>query len=85
MCAACVSLRFIRGSQVSGASPSDVDVMVIGSARADDVYDACARVEQSVGRPVNATILTEEEFGADSVFLTSVRSNPTVPIIGEAP
>lgn len=74
-----------RSRGISGASPSDIDVMVIGNPRADDVYDACARVEQSVGRPVNATILTEEEFAADSGFLNSVRSNPTVPIIGEAP
>ena len=74
-----------RSRGIDGPSPSDIDLMVIGRPAANDVYDACGRVEKLVGRPVNATILTEAEFAEQSGFLNSVRSNPTVPIIGDAP
>ena len=73
----------VRG--VGGPAPHDVDVMVIGSPDPDAVYAACERVEGLVGRPVNPTIVTREEFRADSGFLASVRANPVVPVVGEVP
>ena len=72
-----------RSQGVEGPSPSDVDVMVIGSPEPDAVYAACDRVEQVVRRPVNATILSSAELGRDSGFLAQVASNPTLPILGE--
>jgi hypothetical protein len=51
----------------------------------DAVYEACARVEAAVHRPVNPTILTAEEFAAPSGSLDNVRSGPAVAVIGELP
>ncbi|MEZ3161744.1 ArsR family transcriptional regulator [Microbacterium sp. BWT-B31] len=73
----------LRG--VDGPEPNDIDVMVIGTPDAELVYQACDRIEESVHRPVNATILTRAESAIDSGFLDRVRSNPTVPIIGDLP
>ncbi len=69
----------------AGASPNDVDLMIIGTPSPDEVYDACARVEESARRPVNPTILTRNEADADSGFLNNVRANPIVVLIGSAP
>jgi len=69
----------------AGRAPHDVDVMVLGEPDVDAVYDACARVETAVHRPVNPTILTPEEFAVPSAFLDNVRSGPAVAVIGELP
>jgi DNA-binding transcriptional ArsR family regulator len=70
---------------VEGAAPNDIDVMVIGTPDAGEVYDICTRVEAAVHRPVNPTILTPAELADQSGFLESVRSGPIVPLIGELP
>jgi predicted nucleotidyltransferase len=69
----------------AGPAPHDIDVMVLGEPDVDAVYEACARIETAVHRPVNPTILTPEEFAAPSAFLDNVRSGPTVAVIGELP
>jgi Nucleotidyltransferase domain len=69
----------------AGPAPHDIDVMVLGTPDVDAVYEACTRVEASVHRPVNPTILTPEEFAARSGFLDNVRSGPAVAVIGELP
>ena len=69
----------------AGPAPHDVDVMVLGEPDVDAVYEACARIEATVHRPVNPTILTSEEFAARSGFLDNVRSGPVVAVIGELP
>jgi len=68
---------------VDGPAPHDNDVMVVGDPDVDAVYEACTRVEAAVHRPVNPTILTAEEFTAESGFLDTVRSGPVVPVMGE--
>ena len=73
-----------RSVGVDGPAPLDIDVMVVGDPDPVLVFDACARVERVVSRPVNPTILSETEFAADSGFLESVRANPTVALVGEA-
>jgi predicted nucleotidyltransferase len=69
----------------AGPAPHDIDVMVLGEPDVDAVYEACARIETAVHRPVNPTILTPEEFAAPSGFLDNVRSGPAVAVIGELP
>jgi DNA-binding transcriptional ArsR family regulator len=69
----------------AGPAPHDIDVMVLGEPDVDAVYEACARIEAAVHRPVNPTILTREEFAASSAFLDNVRSGPAVAVIGELP
>lgn len=86
-----VASAFIYGSfaarahAIPGQAPQDIDVMIIGSPAPDEVDDACERVEKQVKRPVNATILSEQEWKASSPFIRQVKSNPTVPLIGEQP
>ncbi|CAN5318111.1 hypothetical protein BH09ACT10_BH09ACT10_23030 [soil metagenome] len=70
---------------IEGATPHDIDVMVIGTPDVNEVYDACARVESAVHRPVNPTVLTAAELAEQSGFLDSVRSGSIVPIVGEVP
>lgn len=74
-----------RALGVAGEAPRDIDVMVIGAPDPAAVYDACARVEHSVGRPINATILSPDEWAESSSFLDDVRENPILPVLGEAP
>ncbi|WGT48479.1 winged helix-turn-helix domain-containing protein [Tessaracoccus lacteus] len=71
-----------RVSGVPGAVPADIDLMVIGSPDPVAVYDAAGRVESVVGRPVNPTILTAQEWAEESGFLTRVRQSPMVAVIG---
>ena len=70
---------------IRGPSPSDIDLMVVGSPDADEVYAACDRVQEVVGRPVNPTILTRDEVSEGSGFLTQVAGSPFVMVLGEAP
>ncbi len=74
-----------RLSRVEGATPNDIDLMVIGTPDPSAVYDVCARVEQVVGRPVNPTILTHAEVQERSGFLEHLRAHPVVPILGNLP
>ena len=71
----------LRG--VEGPAPHDIDVMVVGTPDVDAVYEACTRVEAAVHRPLNPTILSAEEFTAESGFLDTVRSSSIVPVLGE--
>ncbi|MDR1767999.1 MAG: winged helix-turn-helix domain-containing protein [Propionibacteriaceae bacterium] len=74
-----------RVSRIAGPAPRDIDLMVVGRPDPDAVYDACARVEDAVRRPVNPTILTSDELLANSGFMEDVRANPVLPVIGEPP
>ncbi len=86
-----IDLAFLYGSYaarlqgVEGPSPHDIDLMVVGDPDPDVIYAVCDRVEAQVGRPINPTILTNDEFCEESGFLEHVASNPTVPVIGEVP
>ena len=70
---------------VPGEAPNDIDVMVVGTPDAMAVYEACQRVSDQVGREVNATIMTPDELSKHSGFLTQVRANPVVAVLGELP
>ncbi|NJC81119.1 MarR family transcriptional regulator [Planosporangium mesophilum] len=66
----------------AGAIPRDIDVLVVGDADEDDLYDAARTAEQRLGREVNIHRVTPETWrqsGGDP-FLESVRSRPTVPL-----
>jgi lactate dehydrogenase-like 2-hydroxyacid dehydrogenase len=77
-----IDLESARARGITGADPNDIDLMVVGSPEASAVFEACRRVEPEVRRPINATILSAEEFAQDSGFLRSVRENPILPIVG---
>lgn len=64
-----------------GPFPSDVDVLVVGTATRIDVFAQVADVEKAVGRPVNATVVSPERWAdGDDGFVVSVRSRPRVRI-----
>ena len=65
-----------------GAPPADIDVLVVGTPDAGLVYSACSRVGQIVGRPVNATILTEAEWNEATPFLEEVRRGGMLAVTG---
>jgi DNA-binding transcriptional ArsR family regulator len=68
-----------------GPPPGDVDVLVIGQPDAAAVYDLCEQVAREVGRPVNPTILTTEEWQEASSFAVTVADGAVIPIIGDLP
>lgn len=73
-----------RMAGVEGPAPNDIDVMVVGEPEPLAVYQACQRVGDLVGRPVNPTILSVEEWRVDeTAFLSEVRTNPTINIVGD--
>jgi DNA-binding transcriptional ArsR family regulator len=66
----------------AGPPPHDVDVLVVGDADEDDVFDAARVAERQLGREVNIHRVAAKAWRARSrdPFLTSVRSRPLVPI-----
>jgi DNA-binding transcriptional ArsR family regulator len=67
----------------AGYPPQDIDVLVVGDADDDDLFDAARAAEQRLGREVNVRRVSERSWHATAStdpFLTSVRSRPLVPI-----
>jgi DNA-binding transcriptional ArsR family regulator len=64
----------------AGPVPRDVDVLVVGEADEDDLYDAAREAETRLGREVNIHRVTPQAWRhpGDDPFLTSVQSRPTV-------
>ena len=67
---------------------SDVDLMVVGDVTLDEVLAQLAPVERAIGRSINPTIYSVNEFKAKlqsgNHFLRSVLRSETVPLIGES-
>jgi predicted nucleotidyltransferase len=59
-----INVAFIYGSFARQAETaySDIDLMIIGKVSLEDVFDAFSGVESSVGRPVNPTVYSPQEF-----------------------
>lgn len=66
-----------------GPVPHDVDVLVIGTADADDLYDAAREAERRLEREVNISLISarywEAPDPADS-FMKHVRERPLVKL-----
>jgi len=83
-----IRAAFVYGSMASGdAGPqSDVDLMVIGDSDELALHEAVAAAEEGLGRPVNYTRLTVEEFrrrrSERKGFLGRVLRGPKLPILG---
>lgn len=63
-----------------GPVPRDIDVIVVGDADEDDLYDAARTAEQRLGREVNIHRVTAAAWQqpTSDPFLESVRSRPMV-------
>ncbi|MFI5626899.1 helix-turn-helix domain-containing protein [Nocardioides sp. NPDC051685] len=76
-----------RASGEPGPPPADIDVLVLGQPDVREVYAACRDIGDQVGRPVNATVMTGEEWRdaveADAAFAVDVLSHPTLALIGD--
>lgn len=79
---------FIYGSWAAryageaGPIPRDIDVLVVGEADEDDLFDAARKAERTLGREVNIHQVTAKAWrrpGGDP-FLTSVRERPRYSI-----
>ncbi len=83
-----VALAFVYGSVAAGTerSGSDVDVMLLGSAGFADVALALADVQATLGREVNPTPMSTQDFArklADGDgFSRSVAASPKIWLIG---
>ncbi len=65
----------------SGPAPRDVDVLLIGSPDRADCYEAARRAEERLGREVNVTMRTAEQWrSADDGFTRQLRSSPLLEI-----
>jgi len=65
-----------------GPAPKDVDVLVIGSPNRSDVYAAIEALESELGRPIQVTFRTREQWEDTSdSFIATVRSRAMVPLV----
>ncbi|MGB6476454.1 MAG: nucleotidyltransferase domain-containing protein [Candidatus Sulfotelmatobacter sp.] len=79
---------YLYGSFASNQqdAASDIDVLIIGSPRGEDLAQAVGRLERQLGREINYTVLTPKEFGSrrarKDAFLESVWHNKRVSLVG---
>ena len=67
---------------------SDIDVLIIGAPKADALAEAMQKLEGRLGREINYTVFTREEFESrrtrKDAFLENVWHNKRVPLVGGA-
>jgi len=79
---------YLYGSFASNQqdAASDIDVLVIGSPREEDLAPAVRALERKLGREINYTVLTPKEFRSrrarKDAFLESVWHNKRIPLVG---
>jgi predicted nucleotidyltransferase len=80
---------FIYGSlaRQEERAESDVDLLVVGSVSLEEVFGCVNEVESSLGRPVNPTVYSPEEFrskiASGNHFLNSVVRGKKIFLIGD--
>ena len=65
-----------------GPLPRDIDLLVVGDADPDDVYDAARAAESRLGREVNPSLVSAARWaepGKDP-FLVGLRQRPLIPL-----
>jgi len=84
-----VLVAFVYGSvaRKEETAQSDVDLLVVGKAKLDEVLSRLSTVEKSIGRPVNPTVYSVEEFksklASGNHFLTAVLKGQKVFLLGD--
>jgi predicted nucleotidyltransferase len=64
-----------------GSAPGDVDLLVVGDLDPGVVDRACRRAEDALGRPVNPTILSRQEWtDRESGFVRAVQADARIPL-----
>jgi len=84
-----IDLAFVYGSVAKGTdtATSDIDVMVVaGGLSYSQLFEALAPAEQRLGRKVNPTLYSRDEFinkvKTDNHFITRVMDQPKIPLLG---
>ena len=83
-----ITIAFVYGSvaRQEEAIESDLDVMIIGEVELDEVLSSLADPEVALGRPVNPTVYSVDEFkgklDAGNHFLNAVLNGSKVFLIG---
>jgi uncharacterized protein len=84
-----ISFAFVYGSIARGDdnTGSDVDLMIVGDVTLDEILQQLTTLERDLGRPVNPTVYSSQEFSAKlqegNHFLNSVLRGKKVLLIGE--
>jgi predicted nucleotidyltransferase len=85
-----IDVALVYGSVARGEAHagSDVDLLVVAAdIRLEQLFARLERAERAVGRKINPTLLTPDEFARrrhnGNVFLTKVLSRPVIPLIGK--
>lgn len=64
-----------------GATPNDIDVLILGGPDRDDVHAAARRAERRIGLPVNTVIRRADDWAAaDDSFARQVKGSSTVVV-----
>ncbi|MGI5865724.1 MAG: nucleotidyltransferase domain-containing protein [Myxococcales bacterium] len=85
-----ISLALVYGSVAKGTSHagSDVDLLVVGSLKLEELLAKLEPTERLLGREVSVRLFKESEFNkrraAGDRFLRSVLAGPTLAVIGSA-
>lgn len=84
-----IAEAYIHGSWAArilgrpGQVPRDIDLIVVGSPRQLDLARVCRDGEEQLGREVNATTVSEEDWARrDGAFLREVTAGPLVDVRG---
>lgn len=83
-----IEVAFIYGSVAKGeeTAESDIDLALIGSISPKDSSAVLSELEDNVGREINATVFTSEEWGArlgsGDHFVTTLFREPKIMLIG---
>lgn len=84
-----IVVAFVYGSMArqEETAQSDIDVMVVGEVKLEDVLSCLSGVETALGRPVNATVYSIAEFrsklASGNHFVNSVLKGNKVFLVGE--
>ena len=84
-----VLVAFVYGSvaREQETAQSDVDLMVVGKATLDEILSRLYAVEKSIGRPINPTVYSVEEFksklASGNHFLTAVLRGQKIFLLGD--
>jgi predicted nucleotidyltransferase len=84
-----IRVAFIHGSIARGSdrADSDVDVMIIGDVRLQEIVTAISGLQETLGRAINPITYTEAAYQTKlregSHFLNSLRTEPKIFLIGD--
>ena len=84
-----IVVAFVYGSvaREEETAQSDVDLMIVGKATLDEILSRLSTVEKSIGRPINPTVYSVEEFksklASGNHFLTAVLKGQKEFLLGD--